>query len=50
MNGFCDQCKGLLAPLEELRYWNVERGEWYCSAQCSLDRHEELRNAEKEEE
>ncbi len=32
-----------LPPTEDIRYWNTERKEVYCSAQCMMNRHEELR-------
>jgi hypothetical protein len=33
---------GKKIPLEELRYWSVERQEAYCDAAASLSRHLEL--------
>lgn len=38
---------GVPIPLEDLRYWSVERQEAYANAQVSLRRHIELRQKEK---
>jgi hypothetical protein len=45
-SGVCSQCDKSIFNMETIRYWNTERQEVYCSAQCSLDRHEEVRNFE----
>jgi len=34
---------GVQIPLDELRYWNVERQEAYADAAASLKRHQELK-------
>ncbi len=36
---------GRLIPLDELRYWNVDRQEPYVDAKASLDRHLQLTGA-----
>ena len=40
---------GQRIPLEELRYWNVQRQEAYRDAGASLQRMQELENRKREE-
>jgi len=42
----CATCGTRINYLDLVRYWNTERQEMYCGAQCSLNRHEEIRNFE----